>query len=123
MENAASFISSLLVVRRKTHTHTEPCGHKRNGPQMLCPGPSEEDILTTAWRSCQVFTANAAVENMQGQDADENLARVGTHFPENTIGRVFSSASILHIALEPEKVHSRENVVGIGANLHCGVCL
>lgn len=39
------------------HAHTvQPRGHMRNGPQMLSLWLSEEDILTAAWWSCQIFT-------------------------------------------------------------------
>lgn len=73
MENNANlfFILVLLLIRRKSYTLTH-CNNYvvtgSNGPQMLCPGLSEQDtLMTTSW-TCQVFA-----ETQQKKEHRDNV--------------------------------------------------
>lgn len=103
MENTGSFVSILflklvsVIIRIKsynlTHSHTHSNNHMvtgSNGPQMLCPGLSEEDILMTACWSCQIFTGT-----QQKKEGRDNV-QMRTLF---TFKLVSSGTDILYITL------------------------
>lgn len=81
------------VLQSHTLSHTHSNNHMvtgSNGPQMLCPGLSEEDILMTACWSCQVFTGT-----QQKKEGRDNV-QMRTLF---TFKLVSSGTDILYITL------------------------